>query len=161
MLAARTVTPVLTLISALTLIPFAATAGENAWKLASKHCVGAFERLNPVDTSGMTPAEAPAWAAVEEGAETFEVAPEIFLMVKGDIETELASCTVVAQAEGLTDDFLGWAKEAALIDIYGPVEGDDLTHIETIDWREPRMEVKIEEKDGVTWIHTFEVDKEA
>jgi len=145
------------------LIPLAATADEDAdaWKLAAKHCLAAFEKLNPVDTSEMAAAEAPDWAAAEDGAETFEVSPDIFLMVKGDIETELASCTVAAQAEGLTEGFLGWAKEAALIGIYGPVEGDDLTHIETVDWREPRMQVQIEEKDGITWIRTFEVDKEA
>lgn len=141
--------------------PAALADPQDAWKLALQHCVGAFERIKPVDTSEMTATDAPDWAPADAETETFLAAPGVYMMITGEIEEGLASCTVAAEGADVVDDFKGWAIEAAKAGIYGPVAGEDLTHLETIDWREPRMELKVEVKDGVTWIHTFEVPKEA
>ncbi|MEM9793572.1 MAG: hypothetical protein AAF848_11555 [Pseudomonadota bacterium] len=134
--------------------------GNSPWSVALKHCIAAFEKLNPVDVSELSKVKAPDWAMVDQG-DTFAVGPDVFMTVHGEINTELASCTVASKGAEMDDSFESWASEATDMGIYGPVDGEDLTHVETIDWREPRMNIEVVSKGDVTWIKTYEVDKEA
>ena len=143
------------------LAPAPSHAGDaSAWTLALKHCIGAFEKLNPAKVEDLPKVEAPDWARVETG-ETFEAAEDIYVTVSGESETELASCTIAAKGEVADDAYIAWATEVQKMGIYGPIEEGDLNHVETIDWREPRMNIELITEGDVTWIKTYEVDKEA